>query len=57
MIRGPYIDTLLMHTLRYEFSNDFDAQRYFGKIFVTKKPTHLDHSYLKYTLAHLQKKK
>ena len=31
-----YIDTLLFHTLWYEFSNDFDAQSDFGKIFVKK---------------------
>ena len=31
-----YIDALLLYTLQYEFSNDFDAQSDFGKIFVTK---------------------
>ena len=31
-----YIDTLLIYTLWYEFSSDFDAQSNFGKIFVTK---------------------
>ena len=31
-----YIDTLVIYTIWYEFSNDFDAQRNFGKIFVTK---------------------
>ena len=32
-----YIDTLIIYTLWYEFQNDFDAQRDFGKNFVTKK--------------------
>ena len=31
-----YIDSLLIYTLSYEFSSDFDAQRDFGKNFVTK---------------------
>ena len=31
-----YIDNLLIYTLWYDFSNAFDAQRDFGKIFVTK---------------------
>ena len=31
-----YIDTLLIYTLWYESSNDFDAQSDFGKFFVTK---------------------
>ena len=31
-----YIDTELIYTLWYEFSNDFDAQSDFGKNFVTK---------------------
>ena len=33
---ASYIDTLLIQTLWYEFSNDFDAQSDLGKIFVTK---------------------
>ena len=32
-----YIDTLIINTLWYEFSDDFDVQRDFGKFFVTKK--------------------
>ena len=32
-----YIDILLIYTLRYEFSSDFDAKSNFGKNFVTKK--------------------
>ena len=32
-----YIYTLIIYTLWYEFYNDFDAKRDFGKIFVTKK--------------------
>ena len=35
-IKKSYIDTLLIYTLFYEFSNDFNAQSDFGKIFVTK---------------------
>ena len=31
------IDSLLIYTLWYEISNNFDAQRDFGKNFVTKK--------------------
>ena len=31
-----YIDTLIIYTFWYEFQNDFDAQSYFGKIFVIK---------------------
>ena len=31
-----YIDNLLIYTLWYQFSNGFDAQSDFGKIFVTK---------------------
>ena len=32
-----YNDTLLIRSLWYEFLNDFDAQRDFGKRFETKK--------------------
>ena len=32
-----YINTLLIYTFSYEFSNDSDAQSDFGKYFVTKK--------------------
>ena len=32
-----YIDTLLIYTLWYDFSNDFDAQSDFGKYFSQKK--------------------
>ena len=32
-----YMDTLIIYTLWYEFLNDFDAQRDFGKRFETKK--------------------
>ena len=32
-----YIDALLIYTLWYEFSNDFDAQSDFGNNFVPKK--------------------
>ena len=39
--------------IRYEFSNVFVAQSDFGKKKITKKSTHLDHSYLKYTLENL----
>ena len=46
-----YIDTWLIYTLWYEFSNDIDAQSDFGKKFVTTKYTHLDHSYLKCALG------
>ena len=35
--RSLCIDTLLIYTLRYEFSINFDALSDFGKIFVTKK--------------------
>ena len=45
-----YIHTLLVSILWFEFSNNFDAKSDFGKIVVTKKSTHLDHSYLKYAL-------
>ena len=45
------VDTLLIYAIWYEFSNDFDAQSDFGKFFVKKKSTNLDHSYLKYALA------
>ena len=31
-----YIDKLFIYTLWYELSNNFGAQSYFGKIFVTK---------------------
>ena len=44
------MDTLLLYTLWYEFSNVFVAQSDFGKK-NSQKSTHLDHSYLKYTLA------
>ena len=44
-----YIDTFLIYTFWYEFSNVFSAQSDFGKK-NHKKSTHLDHSYLKYTL-------
>ena len=46
-----YTDTSLIYTLWYEFSYNFDAKSDFGKDFVTKKSTHLDHSYLKYALV------
>ena len=49
-----YIDTLLIYTLRYEISNNFDALSDFGKIFVRKKSTHWDHSYL-VCFNHLEK--
>ena len=32
-----YIDTLLIYTLWYDFSNDYDAYTNFDHIFVTKK--------------------
>ena len=34
-----YIDTLLIYTLWYEFSNDLDAESDFGKISVTNNLT------------------
>ena len=34
--KTSYFDTLLIDTLRYEFSNHFDAQSDFGKTVVTK---------------------
>ena len=37
--------------LLYEFSNNLDSQRDFGKIFVRKKACLGKHSYLKYALA------
>ena len=40
-----YIDTLLIYTFWYEFSNVFVAQSDFDKKNL-KKTTHLDHSYL-----------
>ena len=41
------IDTLLIYTLWYEFSNDCDAQSDLDTVFVTKKSTPSKHSYLK----------
>ena len=35
-IKTSCFDTLLIYTLWYEFSNDFDAQGDLGKFFVTK---------------------
>ena len=40
------IDTLLIYTLWYEFSNVFVAQSGLGKKKIHKNSTHLDHSYL-----------
>ena len=45
-----YIDSWLIYTLWYEFSNVFVAHSDFGKKKCHKKSTNLDHSYLKYTL-------
>ena len=39
-----YIDTLLIYTLWYEFSNVFVAKSDFGKKEIHKKITHLEHS-------------
>ena len=46
---ASYINTLLIYTLWYELSSDFDAQSNFDKTFVTKKP--VKHSYIKYALV------
>ena len=45
------IDTLLIYTFWYEFSNDFDAQSDFGKDFVSEKLVSWNHSYLNYALV------
>ena len=45
------IDDLLIDTLWYQSSRDFDVQSDFGKLFVTKKLVRWNHSYLKYALA------
>ena len=44
--KGVKNDTLLMYTLWYEYSYDFDAQSDFGKNFVAKKLVRWSHSYL-----------
>ena len=49
--KPSYIDTLLIYTLWYEFSNDFETQSNFRKGFVTKISTQLDHSYPKNALV------
>ena len=44
------VDTLLICTLWYEFSNNVDAQSDFGNFFVTNKRVPWNHIYLKYLL-------
>ena len=41
---------LLIYTIWYEFSNDFDALSYFGKIFVREMLVPWNHSYSKHAL-------
>ena len=47
-----YIDTLLIYTHWYEFSNYFWCLKWFWPIFCLKKSTNLNHSYLKYALVY-----
>ena len=42
--------TLLIFTLWYEFSNNFETSSYFGKNFVTEKLVPWNHSYSKHAL-------
>ena len=52
-----YIDTLLIYnTLWYKFSNDFDTQRDFGKILVTKNFLTWTILIFKYALAFKEQK-